>query len=183
MKPTEILKQEHRAIERMLDVLETAANRVASGEQVPPQTFKDAIRFIRQFADGCHHHKEETLLFPAMIEKGFSSEAGPIAVMLYEHDAGRALVKGMSDAVESYEKGDLSALSRLVAHSREFTSLLREHINKEDNILFAMADMHLSEEDQAKLSGRFDQAENHNEACALKSDLLDLLNRLETNRS
>lgn len=82
MKPTDILKQEHRAIERMLTVLETTVQRMKQGENASPQIIRDALSFIQQFADRCHHGKEETILFTAMEQKGFSRDFGPLAVML-----------------------------------------------------------------------------------------------------
>jgi hemerythrin-like domain-containing protein len=179
MKPTDVLRNEHRSIERLLSVLETAINRTESGERIPAKLFHDAIHFIRMFADGCHHRKEETLLFPAMEQKGIPREGGPIGVMLEEHDAGRAHVHAMQIALQRYGTDEAAAMSDLVLHVRAFVVLLREHIMKEDNVLFVMADQHLSEPDQTRLSEEFLGAETSNEACTLKSDLLVLLERLE----
>jgi hemerythrin-like domain-containing protein len=179
MKPTDILKDEHRSIERLLDVLETSVSRAKSGEPIPAQLFRDALHFTRMFTDGCHHRKEETILFPAMEQKGVPREGGPIGVMLEEHDAGRAHVRVMENAVHRYETHETGAAEDLANHVSGFVVLLREHIKKEDNVLFMMADQHLSEADQRRLSQEFQDAESSSEACALKSELLVLLERLE----
>ena len=179
MTPTEILKQEHRAIERMLNVLERAADRVAKGVNVPSQTFRNAIRFIQQFADKCHHGKEEDLLFPAMERRGFPRHAGPLAVMLNEHEAGRAHVRALVNAVELYEKNDPSSISQITEHAYGFASLLREHIMKEDNVLFVMAEQNLTAIDQNKLLADFHSLENSGETCRTKSELLGLLETME----
>jgi hemerythrin-like domain-containing protein len=159
MKPTEILKEEHRYIERMLTIMEGAASRVKHGEAVPPGVFRDAIHFIRMFADGCHHRKEEALLFPALVRIGFSPQSGPVGVMLSEHDLGRVEIRGMHAALERYSAGEPEAEKVLVAHAENFVVLLRNHIMKEDNILFAMADQRLSAQDQTRLSESFAEAE------------------------
>jgi len=179
MKPTEILKEEHRYIERMLTIMERAASRVEQGERIAPEVFRDAIHFIRTFADGCHHQKEETLLFPALVRIGFSAESGPVGVMLNEHDLGRIEIKGMHDALEKYAASEPDAEKDLVTHAENFVVLLRNHIMKEDNILFAMADQHLSVQDQTRLSEGFAEAERTGEACMLKNDLIALLERME----
>jgi hemerythrin-like domain-containing protein len=179
MKPTEILKEEHRHIERMLTIMERAASRVEQGEKVPPEVFRDAIHFIRMFADGCHHQKEETLLFPALVRIGFSAESGPVGVMLSEHDLGRIEISGMHDALEKYSAGEPDAGMDLVAHAQNFAALLRNHIMKEDNILFVMADQRLSAQDQTRLSEGFAEAERTGEACIMKKDLVALLERME----
>ncbi|RPJ01063.1 MAG: hypothetical protein EHM39_03845, partial [Chloroflexi bacterium] len=70
MKATEILMDEHRVIERVLTALESAARRVEAGQALRPDFFVDAADFIRGFADGCHHMKEEGVLFKTMEDYG-----------------------------------------------------------------------------------------------------------------
>ena len=99
MSATEaLMKHKHRVIERMLAVLEAADAKVEAGEELPKRFFSRMTDFIRNFADRCHHGKEEDNLFPAMEKRGIPRQAGPIAVMLTEHDWGRAYVRGMDKA-------------------------------------------------------------------------------------
>jgi hemerythrin-like domain-containing protein len=81
MKATEILMDEHRVIERVLTALERAAERLEQGGKLDPGFFVDATDFIRGFADGCHHQKEEGVLFKAMTAAGMPTDQGPIAVI------------------------------------------------------------------------------------------------------
>ncbi len=179
MKATEMLKQEHRAIERILTVLETAVRRLEDGQNVSPRLIRDAISFIQNFADKCHHGKEEDILFTAMEQKGFPRNFGPLAVMLFEHDEGRAHVQGMLAAVKALDAGKPNSLQELAFHAHAFARLLREHIMKEDNVLFVMADQQFSESEQQRLSDEFQRAEATGAACMQKSALLELLERLE----
>ena len=64
IKATDILKNDHRVIERVLGALEMGSARLRSGHPVRPGFFLDAADFIRGFADGWHHCKEERVLFP-----------------------------------------------------------------------------------------------------------------------
>jgi len=159
MKATEVLSTEHRAIERMLAVLEAAAGRLESGERVRPGLLRDAVDFVRNFADRCHHGKEEANLFPRLEARGLPSQEGPLAVMLHEHDQGRAYVGGMADALDAYEAGDQAAARTIAENARGYAGLLREHIMKEDSVLFPMADRLLSADDQRELEQRFEQVE------------------------
>lgn len=179
MKAIDILKNEHRQIERMLLVLETASNKAMAGESVSPKVFQDAIRFIKEFADGCHHHKEEDLLFPAMEEKGFPREGGPIGVMLHEHDLGRSFVKGMVEALDGFGRGNKESLQQLTQNAGGFIALLRQHIMKEDSILFEMASRHLDENEQSILTDEFARVEGDEKVTALKKELLDNLSKWE----
>lgn len=159
MHPTQILSSEHRVIEIVLDALERMAKKTLADGRLEKQPALEAIDFIRHFADGCHHAKEEGQLFPALFEKGFPRQQGPVAVMLQEHEFGRAHVRAMAEAVEAASNGDSSAVQEFVSQARGYVNLLRAHIQKEDNILFPMADRTLSGEDQHCLAEAFDRTE------------------------
>ncbi|MBI2606096.1 MAG: hemerythrin domain-containing protein [Deltaproteobacteria bacterium] len=139
MDPIETLMNEHRFIERVLGAFEFYAEQLASGQEVDLGDYKLFVRFIREFADRCHHGKEEKILFSAMQQYGFSSEAGPLAVMLAEHTEGRRLVGLLSE--QSERQGSWSSSDKTMIRDtlNEFSSLLLEHIDKEDNVLYPMA--------------------------------------------
>lgn len=157
MKPTEELKDEHRLIERMLGIVASAADRVDRGQEVDPELFRGAAEFFREFADKCHHAKEERLLFEKMVERGMPSESGPIAVMLHEHEDGRAHVRSIGELAK--EKQGESVRRELVRHLREYVDLLTQHIQKEDSILYPMADDLLTPEDIEFLEEGFREVE------------------------
>lgn len=159
MKPTDILSAEHRVIERVLECLDRMIHEADEAGRLAVQDARDTIDFLRNFADKCHHGKEEDNLFPAMEARGFSHDSGPIAVMLSEHEAGREHLRAMDDAIAAAAAGDPDALRRFGAHGRAYTDLLRQHIAKEDQVLFVMADRALSAEDQARLLARFERVE------------------------
>ena len=143
----------------MLAALETAAHRLDAGQPLNPSFFILASDFIQGFADGCHHRKEEGILFPAMEAAGFPSEAGPIAVMLAEHNLGRQLTAAMRAAAESIAAGDASARGPLIQAASDYAALLWQHIAKEENILFPMADSALDGPSQAKVAADFARVE------------------------
>ncbi len=144
MKATEDLKKEHEAIKLLLKILEEVSKRLEAGEKVKAEDLDGILEFIQVFADTCHHGKEEGLLFPAMEKAGIPREGGPISMMLYEHEEGRNFVKGMNEAVGQYKKGGKEAGREVAKNARNYASLLSPHIEKEDNILYPMADGRLS---------------------------------------
>jgi hemerythrin-like domain-containing protein len=148
---SQVLMTEHRGIERMLDVVDRAAAQVERGNPVPADLFVDAGRFFSSFADHCHHTKEEKHLFPALQARGVPVEGGPIGVMLAEHDQGRAYVRLIREEGRRYAEGTLQDPKLLVDAVRGYVSLLRQHIQKEDHILFALSDRLLSPSDQQAL--------------------------------
>lgn len=159
MKPTAILIDEHKAIKRMLGVAGRVSDRLERGEAVPPEHLAKITEFIRGFADRCHHAKEEGLLFPAMEKAGIPREGGPIGVMFHEHKAGRDYVRKMTDAAAKCSAGDPQGGSEFAAHARGYIDLLQRHIDKEDNVLYRMADARLTEADQIALVKGFSLVE------------------------
>lgn len=149
MKATELLMDEHRVIERVIGAVEVAVTRLRNGEPVEPEFFLRAADFIREFADGCHHAKEEGVLFKAMAAAGMPTEGGPIAVMLAEHDQGRAYTRGMVAAAERLKGGDREAAGEVAENAVGYAALLRQHIMKEDQILYPMADQIIPAQNQA----------------------------------
>jgi len=156
---TEVLMTEHRAIERVLEVLERMMAKYEAEDQLDIKTISDIVDFLRTFADGYHHAKEEKLLFPTLNAKGMSFESGPVAVMLHEHDNGRRYIRGLSGGIEKYQSDPAKAKKEIIENARGYIDLLKQHIFKEDNILFPMADSLINEQEQKKLLADFERTE------------------------
>ena len=140
MTPTEILIDEHRLIVAVLDCLEEAAEQLDSGITVSADFFIDAAEFVAGFADKYHHGKEEDILFVALTARDMPRDSGPVAVMLYEHDEGRKYTAAFRSAAEQMKSGDEDAAADVVRNVFDYVNLLREHIMKENNVLFPMAE-------------------------------------------
>jgi len=154
MKATDILMDEHRVIEQVLTCLERLADDCHSCKKLDRVSAREALDFFRNFADHCHHGKEEGYLFPLLEAKGFVRESGPTGVMMHEHEEGRRLIAAIAAAVESNDRNEF------VRHARAYVRLLREHIHKEDHCLFPMVARMLSDTDADSLSWSFDRVES-----------------------
>lgn len=137
--PIETLMNEHRVIEQGLDSLDRLGAGLSTEDATHRERLGELVRFFREFADRVHHAKEEDRLFIALADHGFSSESGPVFVMLSEHEIGRSHVTKLAEVAA----GDGPLTPQEVEHVKEnataFSTLLRSHIQKEDNILFPMA--------------------------------------------
>ena len=152
-KATEDLRHEHEAILYVLQILEKAMASGDKGNDGMLKFYGELVHFLKIFADKCHHGKEEGFLFPALSEKGVGSERGPIGVMLEEHRLGREYIAQMSDAGESK---NLPAVTAAAVRYRE---LLINHIEKENKVLFVMADNLLDDKTQEALFEKFEEHE------------------------
>ena len=155
----DMLMQEHRVIEKVLGALLAFAERLEQGGQAERATLLEFAEFFRNFADKCHHGKEEDKLFTEMIRHGFPREQGPLAVMYHEHDQGREHVRALAELGGG--AGPLAAeeIASAVRHARCFAALLSAHIQKEDTVLYPMSGRFLSSLDYERLAGEFEAFE------------------------
>lgn len=180
---TEVLRQEHEVILSVLDAVEKTAASVEKGLEVPPHQLTETVEFLKLYADRQHHGKEEDLLFPELGMKGMPSNGGPIAVMLMEHQIGRSHIARMSEAAEVYQNGDRTAGAEWADAALDYVSLLREHIAKENNVLFVMAERFLSSADQQRLAKEFDGVDKSKMGEGEGERLLRLAERLTAEAS
>lgn len=152
---TQNLEDDHVYILKLTDIMIA----VTKSDSHDISHFEKIVEIIKKFADGLHHAKEEDILFPKLAEKGFSAEQGPVAVMLHEHVMGRNFVKGMVENIELYKHGNKNSLKEIFMNMVGYANLLQNHIAKENNILFKMADRVLTESEQSDLLERFGEAE------------------------
>jgi hemerythrin-like domain-containing protein len=176
--PTQVLKDEHALILEALDAIERKVSALEAGAAPDRAYFEKAVQFLRTFADQCHHGKEENLLFKTMVDRGFPRQAGPIAVMLYEHETGRSLIRGIAEGAAALGT-DPGAAKRIIENGRGYIGLLRAHINKENNILFPMADNVLTPEDQEHLGKKFERFEVEETGAGVHEAMLKLLDELK----
>ena len=151
MEALDLLKQEHDVIERVLDLLQQTVTRIEAGQPVPEGFGPWSVQFFRQFADSCHHSKEEDILFPLLEQRGIPRDGGPIGVMLNEHVIGRDCVGRMDYAAGASPPDDKA----FATAANEYIPMLRQHIYKENNVLFQMARQCMSDEDAADTMEKF----------------------------
>jgi hemerythrin-like domain-containing protein len=170
-----VLMEEHRVIERVLDAVE----RMLDARTVDAAFLDRALDFFRNFADGCHHAKEETALFPALERAGIPRLGGPVGVMLDEHVEGRRLLGIVAENLALAE-ADIRAADRVRGAARAYVDLLRQHIQKEDNVLFAIADQALDPTVQREVLDAFDALESREGEEDKHERCLNLAHDLET---
>lgn len=157
---TQTLVAEHRLILRMIALLENNAPRTAEGRYRNWQFYLDGIDFIRQYADRFHHAKEEDVLFQALIDNGMPKEHSPVAAMLMEHDQGRNFVRALETAVHQAQAGRTDVFQAIAENALGYAALLRDHISKEDEILYPLAERVLPEAVRAGILQGYQAAES-----------------------
>jgi hemerythrin-like domain-containing protein len=148
---TKELSQEHQNILKVIDAVINECKKIELGKDADKTFFKDVVLFIKKYADGFHHAKEEDILFKAMLENMDHMHCNPIPVMFREHTAGRQFVKGMEAALLNGNNAEL------VKNATSYCILLQNHIYKEDNVLYPMAENGISEFQKTEVEEKYKQ--------------------------
>lgn len=177
MKATGELRKEHQGIILMLRVLRAVSDKIGRADPVQPADLDGIIEFLSVFVDKCHHAKEEEFLFPALEAEGVLREGGPIGVLTAEHEIGRRLAAGLKNTAAQYAgDGSAGALRSVI---REYVVLLTEHIQKENEVLFPLADVKLDPGRDESIFESFAHLENDRIGPGKHEEFHVLLGRLE----
>jgi hemerythrin-like domain-containing protein len=172
---SEDLINEHEGILFGLNILEKMVLMINAKNTVETEDIIEIIDFLKLFADKCHHGKEEGLLFPAMEKAGIQKESSPIGQMLFEHNEGR---KYLSQIKGSINNGVLDE-NIFIQSASDYIKLLRNHINKENNILFPLGDKMIPEEAEKELLKSFEKFEEEVMGKGTHEKLHKILHKFE----
>ena len=144
------LKGEHPPLRAEMDGLYNLTQKIDQEIDVE-ENFQELIIKVKEFKGNLdlHSEKEEGVLFP-MMGVYIGTTSGPIAVMEYEHDQAKSKVGVFLDQAEvgEWTTEEKKKLAELV---QDAYFILTAHFNKEENVLFPMAERMLSEEEKTEL--------------------------------
>ena len=149
----QMLSDEHKNILTVIDILLRECDSIESGKKIDETFFKKAIGFIEGYADKFHHAKEEDILFVELCKDEVQMRCNPTQQMLHEHDLGRNFIKELKEGIKKDNK------DKIIENTRGYAYLLKDHIFKEDNILYPMADESLSPSIKNDILNKFKQVE------------------------
>ncbi len=138
---TASLRRDHDLIEKVIKAMDSTIQLLNDGKQIPESILLPVIDFTKNFTDVCHHSKEENSLFPALEQAGMPKNMGPIAMMLMDHERSREIGASMEESAKEYlSSGDST---KLISDMRQYVEHITEHLWKENNRLFMMAEARL----------------------------------------
>ncbi|TAK24446.1 MAG: cation-binding protein [Nitrosarchaeum sp.] len=138
---TASLRRDHDLIEKVIKAMESTIQLLNDGKQIPESILLPVIDFSKNFTDVCHHSKEENSLFPALEQAGMPRNMGPIAMMLIDHERSREIGKEMENSAKDYISSGNSI--KLISDMQQYVEHITEHLWKENNRLFMMAEARL----------------------------------------
>jgi len=179
MGPVAELKEEHKAINRILLILVEISRKLEAKTDIQTEHLDQILEFIRVFVDKCHNGKEETLLFYAMEEAGVSREEVSMNLLLQEHQKGRQYVQKLMQTVIQYKTGNREVSSAITDTIRNYVALLTKHIEMEESVLYPSAEKRIPEERQEVLLKEFETLEREKIGPEQHEKFHKLIRRLE----
>jgi len=178
MNGIDLLINEHKYVSRMLVVIRKVCFNLMENNEIDYEDFEKIINFVRNFADGHHHQKEEIFLFNKMVDHlGDTGKNVITHGMLVEHDLGRSYIRNLIEALEKYKNGDNEAKLDIIANAISYATLLENHIHKEDNVIFNFAKRALSKEILETVDKEFMEYEEKSKSEVKEN--IDILTYLE----
>ncbi len=175
----EILRQEHRNIEKLLQVMEQELTVFDRGERPDYEVFGAIVEFFKNYPDSCHHPKED------MIYEKFRTRdpgrAASVADLEAEHREGAVRLRRVARVIESVLNDQellRESVDRIV---RDFIDSERKHIALEEEVVFPAIVDTLQPGDWADIAltladryGPPSEADFEEQFSTLRRDILEL---------
>lgn len=147
------LMNDHSIIEKALVLLE----KQISKEKWNWSNIQVLLEVLWDYGELCHNSKEEKVYFPLILNNGFPPQ-GPISVMLSEHEQERQYLSKMMSFLRKEEKMDKET-EEFIQLVRDYSTLTKDHIWKENDILYPMGKRFVRQEDIPYLLNEFKRIE------------------------
>ncbi len=155
MEVTHELMNEHQLILKYIGLMERyiSFSQINKEDNFILEKAQYFVDFIKIFADNYHHAKEEDILFKYLQTPGVLSHCNPLPVMLSEHEQSRMFLQKMTEAIATENKQEFCT------NASNYGQLLQQHIMKEDNVLYPMAEEGISDDDKVNLKKEYMRTE------------------------
>ncbi|MFN3781550.1 MAG: hemerythrin domain-containing protein, partial [Candidatus Kapaibacteriota bacterium] len=144
-----ILMNDHSIIEKTLVILE----RQLQKKKKNWSTIQTLIDILWDYGETCHNMKEENVYFPLLLQRGMP-EQGPVAVMLQEHQYERTYLQKFKSFLSKTDK-TLEEINDFISEFQDYANLTKDHIWKENDILYPMGRRFILPEDVPYLANEF----------------------------
>lgn len=153
--PITQLIDEHRIMERVMDVMDKLAEGIEEQRPIPPDMIMGNIGMLLECNDEYHYGKEEDILLPFLEEIGKNEVKESIQSCITKYRENDKLLGTIISSVEHYSSGDMDATIRIMESIREFVANVRPLYLNEDEEIFLPLKNNLTNEEMEKLKEKF----------------------------
>jgi hemerythrin-like domain-containing protein len=151
MRITKTFRADQETIKRFLDALGGGSVVLGNNKLARPGFFILAHSFIHEYIEQGFFKKEEFLL-RVLEDAGFPAEAGAIGSMRTDQKKSYEAAKLLINAANQWQAGDEVARSELGWATSEYTTTIRQHLERLKGLIFPLLEQTISIDDEHKLS-------------------------------
>jgi hemerythrin-like domain-containing protein len=155
MEPIHSLKKEHAIILGVLEAAEHEVQEMRRRGAYDAAMIGGMLDFFRNFVHRCHQIKEERFLFVRLQRRISPGEGVSLVPLLRCHDDGRRQLNLIANMLLPAIQEDYWTVMTLADYVATYLELLRAHIEREEELLFPLAESHLTAEDAEELEHQF----------------------------
>jgi hemerythrin-like domain-containing protein len=156
-KTLNIIRDEHRSIAAILHGMEFLVQKIrARKKKVDPRVFHAMLYYLDTFSERIHHPKEDRFLFKAMRERSAEADTH-IADLEEEHARGEDALRRLAQCLIRYEEGGEREFPAFEREVENFVRNYRDHIRKEEDVVFPLAERLLSAQDWQAIDHAFEE--------------------------
>lgn len=137
------LRDDHRNMSIVLDVLDDVVRATSSGEDPDFELIDEIMRYMTVYPDAVHHPKEDIVYRQLQAERPDLAEG--LDDVQADHIAIAELGTALRDDVEAINMGGAVRREKLIDDMSGYVESLRRHMNWEESDLFKRIDQMLDE--------------------------------------
>src|SRR5476651_1528533 len=148
----QILLEEHRNIDKLLLVLEHELEVFDRSEEPDYEILQAVIQYFQDYPESCHHPKEDMVFEKLKVRD--SAAANSIGDVEAEHQVETKRLRRLVEAIEEILAGREFLRQTFHDGVHDFIEHQRQHMDKEERLLFPAAVNGLRPDDWAEIDAR-----------------------------
>lgn len=154
-KALSVIRDEHRSIAAVLHGMEHLVRQIREqGAKIDLRVFRAMLYYLDTFSERMHHPKEDRVLF-APLKARAAGAGGLIEELEREHASGGDSLRRVEQCLIRYEQGGEREFEDFSKEVERFAAGYWEHMRKEEDQVFPLAEKLFSEEDWAEIDREF----------------------------
>lgn len=162
-KTTAHLSREHRRATQLLAAFRRYLHHLEVDHVPDSREPSGLIDFLAESFFQRHEEKEEGLLLPELARMGLSWSDGALAEVRHDHRQGRYLLRSLKHAMRQGVAWSKEDRLHFLAIAHEWVDFLRDHMLREERVLFPFVDSRLAEDIDDLLVVQFEKIDREYE--------------------
>jgi len=148
-----IMLEEHENILAVVQSVEQNIEKLEDDFDLDKDYYFSVLQFLREYADGVHHAKEEDILFKVVADLELDKQDEEIKRLVHQHIISRDIFGRIEENISN------SNINKLIANFKQYISMIRAHIKEEDELLFPLLEKSLNKASKELILTRFKEAD------------------------